>query len=41
VIENLITGCTDTFEGGFVFVPTSSEALCVGDTPPPPPPPGT
>lgn len=38
VIENLITGCTDTFEGGFVFVPTSSEALCVGDTPPPPPP---
>lgn len=41
VIENLVTGCTDTFEGGFVFVPTSNEALCVGDTPPPPPPPAT
>jgi|CXWL01.1.fsa_nt_gi hypothetical protein len=34
VIENLITGCIDTFEGGFVYRPT--DTTCRGDIPPPP-----
>jgi hypothetical protein len=38
-VENLGTGCTDTFEGAFTYIP--SDQSCRGDVgePPPPPPP--
>jgi hypothetical protein len=36
-VENLSTGCTDTFEGAFTYTPTDQS--CRGDVGPPPPPP--
>lgn len=37
-VENLTTGCTDTFDGAFTYVPTDQSCRNdVGEPPPPPP----